>query len=411
MVRGGQRALVFLFCLVFGVAAGGPAGVQRACASTVFAGNIKLVEGVSKTEYVKVIRPGFTKILEGKPGDAVFEGDTIKTGAGMKAQIDLSDHTVITLAPNASLQISGYLADRATARRNSVFRALKGTIRFVVAKIFKSPGNDRQTWKHSSVTIETISAVAGVRGTDLFASVLDGEVEFAVLEGVVSVRGSQFDTTGEVFLGENQVSRTKAGGRPGPAELLSPDRRNVLKNETTLVKPISRASGDARTKNAKTRKYEKEDIERDLAAGTPLNTLMDKAVESGMTIEEFTAAAIDAGANPAAVVYIGIQEGYSPGAIVEAAIESGAPAQDVFSAALSSGADQQSVISGSQEAGLSAGDIAGALTNTTTTDLSATNVATPESITPTTIIPPVLMPISGGATGGGGTPSASPYIP
>src|SRR5574340_1255496 len=110
-------------------------------ANTVFAGNIKLAEGVTPAEYVKIVRPGFTQILAGKPGDALFEGDTVKTGEGVKTQLEPSDQTLITLAPNSILQIKGYMTEPMAARRNTVMKVPRGTVRFIVAKLFRSNDN------------------------------------------------------------------------------------------------------------------------------------------------------------------------------------------------------------------------------------------------------------------------------
>src|SRR5512143_53580 len=71
-------------------------------AQDLFAGNIKAVETPSAASVVKIIRTGFSGVLAGKPGDAVFAGDTLKTGPGVKAQIELSDATVIVLGPNSA---------------------------------------------------------------------------------------------------------------------------------------------------------------------------------------------------------------------------------------------------------------------------------------------------------------------
>lgn len=376
--------------------------------TTVFAGNIKLVQGVTESSYVKILRPGFTKILVGKPGEALFEGDTIKTDAGVKAQIELTDQTVISLAPGSNLKIAGYMAERTASRRNTVFKALQGTIRFVVSKIVRSNGDGGRKWKDSSVTVETLNAVAGVRGTDFFVTPGEQDVEFAVLEGVVGVRSVMAGGNGEILVGANQKSLTRMGGRAGRAEPLSPERREQLRRMTTLEKAMSQLNAALAKALAAKKKYDSGAIARDLAAGKPLSAVIDRAVEAGVPIEDIIAAAIDAGANRGLVVYTCIQEGQVASTVVEAAIETGVPLNVVFIAAVSAGADQQAVITGAEGAGISPEAIAGTLASTTIVAPDTIGSITPEMpTTPGAVMPPAVITIGGG----GGTPSASPYVP
>ncbi|MDH4161647.1 MAG: FecR family protein [Nitrospirota bacterium] len=377
-------------------------------ANTVFAGNIKLIEGVTESEYVKIIRPGFTKILAGKPGDAIFEGDTIKTDKGVKVQIELSDQTIISIAPNGNLQIAGYMAERPVARRNTVFKVMKGTMRFIISKLFKSDGSGERSWKDSAVTIETLNAVAGVRGTDFFTVIGEADVEFSVIDGVVGVRSARPGGNGEVLVGANQMSITKMGGKPGRPEALSAGRRELLLRMTTLDKAMSLMNDKLDKALTKKKKYDKNAIKRDLAAGKPLSTVIDNAVASGMPIGEVICATIDAGVNPGIVVYTCIQEGYSASKVVETAITCGVAPNVVFISAVSAGADQQAVITGAEGAGMPPATIAGTLTNATVMDLvTISTIVAAIPVTPSTVLPPVVVPIGGG----GGTPSASPYVP
>lgn len=384
------------------------AGGGEVLANTIFAGNVKLVEGVNESEYVKIMRPGLRGPRPAKPGDALFEGDTVKTGNGVKTLIELTDHTIITIAPNSSLQIAGYLLDRPASRRNTVMKVLKGTLRFVVAKAFKVNGSGLETaWKDSAVTIEAMNAVAGVRGTDLFMIQEGDATEVAVLEGVVAVHSGRPGGNGQVLLGANQLSRIPLGKKPGAAEALSPERRDTLMQSTVLQQAMSNLDEALGKKLSAKKKYDKDAIMRDLAAGKPLADVIDKAVEAGMPLDEVIAATMDAGANPAIIVYTCVQEGYTPSLVVEAAITCGVPVQTVFTAANSAGADQQSLIAGAQGAGIPPSDIAGALTDATVSPLQTLSTL-PSGGDTLSVLPPAPLPI--GASGGG-TPSASPYKP
>jgi hypothetical protein len=271
-----------------------------------YAGKLKSYQSEKPSDHVKALRLGYSGMLVVNPGDPLFIGDTIKTGAGVKAQIELSDKTLITLAPLSNLQIKGLLLDREQGKRNSVLRALKGTIRFVVAKLFRqTPGGTESAWKDSQVTIETLNAVAGVRGTDFFCITEADSSEFAVVDGVVNVRSSTLSQRGDVPLGANQSSLVRRGGNPSPPMALSADRLESLTKSTAIDNPMTVSNGG----NGATQKrpvYDEKDVARDLAAGLALADILDRAVEAGMIIEDAVKAALDAGAPPSGVVYTAI---------------------------------------------------------------------------------------------------------
>lgn len=381
---------------------------QHADAQDPFAGNIRSIESDDPAGHVRIIRLGFTGIVAGRPGVAVFNGDTLKTTEGMKAQIELSDATVITLAPNSSVQIKGHLIDKGQAKRNSVLRTLKGTVRFVVAKLFRSNGAGAEhAWKDSQVTIETQTVVAGVRGTDLVVKAEQAETEVAVLEGVVHVRSSVPSNRGDVVLGANQFSSTRKGGSPSPAAELSAERRNAYLTSTTLERP--RKEGDSTTAQKKQAKYTDKDIARDLAAGLPLGDVLDRAVESGMGIDDAVAGTLNAGASPSAVVYTAIVEGYPVHTVVQAAVENGAPLTLVVSAAIGAGGDRSLVITGATDAGVPPAAVANAVAAATGMPLNGGwgGTLTNGNGLPS-VIPTPSMPIGGG---GGATPSTQPSSP
>ena len=375
-----------------------------------YAGKLKSYETSVPEERVKVLRLGYSGLLKIEPGDAIFIGDTIKTAEGVKAQLELADGTVITLAPNANLQIKGFMLDKAQGKRNSVLRALKGTFRFMVAKLFRpTPASEQTSWKESQVTIETQNAVAGVRGTEVLQATDKEKTDTIVIEGALNLRSSTMSQRGSVMLGAGQYSSVLPGGNPSQPGPPPPGLQEAMESSTVIVNPIatSSANGGAAKKQPQ---YTDKDMERDLASGLPLSVVLDKAVEGGMTIQDAVAAALNAGANPASVVYTAITEGYPTNQVVESAIENGAPLSIVLSTALAAGGDKMLVITGAVDAGVPppavASTMAAVTTNGTTIDGT-----TPIVITPSTIIPTTLPGIGGG---GGATPStlpASPYKP
>lgn len=375
-----------------------------------FVGNVKLVESKDPAQHPRIVRTGYSALLTAKPGDAVFLGDTVKTGEDVKAQILLSDGSIVIVAPNSSVQMKGHLVDREQGSRNSVMKTLKGTVRFMITKLFKSHTSGSEIkWKDSNVTIETQNAIAGVRGTDVAVTSGENTTEIAVLEGAVSVKSSSASVNGSIMLGADQVTSVKKGKSPEPASALSSARREELIRLTTLTNPRSSANGGQGGAPKKIAKYTEKDISRDLAEGINLGAVMDRAVESGMPIEQAVKAMLDAGVNPAIVVYTAIAEGYSAKQVVTAAVEHGAPLSVVTAAALGAGADKKVVISGAMDAGAPPAAIATAVANGTTPGAPVYGGPLPLDSSP--YIPAPAPSISGG---GGGTPStlpASPYRP
>lgn len=377
-----------------------------------FVGNVKLVESKDPAQHPHIVRMGYSAILDIKPGDAVFLGDTVKTGEDIKAQIQLSDGSIVIVAPNSVIQMKGHLVDRERGTRNSVMQALKGTIRFMISKVFKPHATGPEmNWKESNVTIETHNAIAGVRGTDFVVTSGMDDSEIAVFDGAVSVKSSSSSVNGGIMLGADQFTTVKKGKSPEPASALSPARKESLIGLTTLVNPRSAENNAKDGASKKKAKYTDKDIARDLAAGLSLGAVMDKAVELGMPIEQVTTSMIDAGVHPSNVVYTAITEGYSAKQVCCAAIEHGAPLSVVAAAALGAGADRKTVIAGAREAGVPPAAIAAAIANVSSPGGPVYGSALSQGSTPVVAIP-APPPVIGG--GGGGTPStqpASPYRP
>jgi hypothetical protein len=257
------------------------------------------------------------------------------------------------------------------------------------------------------VTIETLNAVAGVRGTDLVVKAEQAVTEIAVLEGVVHVRSSVPSNRGDVVLGANQYSSVRKGGAPSPAADLTAEKKDAIIRATTLDRP--RKAGDAGVADAKKgKKYTEKDVTRDLAAGIALGEVIDRSVESGMEIDEAVAACLNAGVSPSGVVYTAITEGYPGHTVITAAVENGAPLSIVVAAAIGAGCDRSQVIAGATDAGVPPAAVANAVAAVSGSGGAGIGGAFPAGGGAPAIIPAPSFPIGGG---GGATPSASPYRP
>jgi hypothetical protein len=102
------------------------------------------------------------KVIDGKIGAKVLEGNTVTTGADSRAKIVMSDRNVLNVNPDTVLIIAKYENDAASGKKNVELNLLKGKVR----------NNVEQTYdgEKSRFLIKTPTAVAGVRGTQFLAS-------------------------------------------------------------------------------------------------------------------------------------------------------------------------------------------------------------------------------------------------
>ena len=376
-----------------------------------FVGNIRAIDSADPAAVAKIVRIGYAGIIPGKPGTAVYRGDTVKTGEGVRVQIELTDKSVITVAPNSAVQIKGYQVDTKQGKRTSAMWAPKGTVRFVIAKFFKPHAEGGEiAWKESNVIIESTNAVAAVGGTDFAVTSKRSQSEISVFEGAVSVRHASPAQKSEAMLGEGQFSTVTRNLPPSPPAALSPEQRDALEKATTLVNP--RTTAEAMKGPAPQKKQcDSQDVAKDLSAGVPLGDVIDKFVACGLPLADVIAAALDAGVNPSTLVYTAVTEGYSAKEVVTAAVEQGAPLNAVVAAAIGAGADKNMVISGALDAGVPPAVIATAVAAATSPSAPVYGATVPMDSSPASIIPEPPVSIGGG---GGGTPStqpASPYRP
>lgn len=107
-------------------------------------GNVKIQSAAQKTSDAKV-------------GSKVYEGDTIITGADSRAKVVMSDRNVINISPDTEIKIAQYKNDAATGKKNVELDLLKGKVRNNVEQKYDE--------KESKFQVKTLTAVAGVRGT------------------------------------------------------------------------------------------------------------------------------------------------------------------------------------------------------------------------------------------------------
>jgi len=108
---------------------------------------------------VDILKAGKLPAAPVKVSDQVHTGDLIRTKTQSKAQVQFIDDTLLDISPNSRVVIDQYIFDGAT-QRQATLRVLLGMVYTTVTKLFRKDRPD--------FTIETETAVIGVRGTKTF---------------------------------------------------------------------------------------------------------------------------------------------------------------------------------------------------------------------------------------------------
>jgi hypothetical protein len=116
------------------------------------AGLIKIASGSAF-----VVRAGAQ--LPAEAGQAIFEADTVKTGADGRLGITLKDDTRVSLGPSSEVRVNRFVFAPAEGNLGLVLGVVRGVMAYVSGRIAKLAPD--------SIRLETPAAVMGVRGTTL----------------------------------------------------------------------------------------------------------------------------------------------------------------------------------------------------------------------------------------------------
>ena len=116
------------------------------------AGRIKIASGAAF-----IVRAGAA--LPAQPGQVVFEGDTLRTGADGKLGLSLQDDTRLSLGPSSEIRLDRFAYAPAEGRLGFVLNVVRGVAAYVSGRIAKLAPD--------AVRLETPAAIVGVRGTTM----------------------------------------------------------------------------------------------------------------------------------------------------------------------------------------------------------------------------------------------------
>ena len=139
-----------------------------------------VVEGVQMPAWVE----RDAKRLPLAPAMELKGGDELRTGAGARIYVKLSEGSLVQLGENASLRLQDMASER-----DGLFKAtmnvLEGAFRFTTDLLKK--GNRREV----NITVRTVTA--GIRGTDLWGKSTEDRQIVCLIEGKIEV-GAQGET-------------------------------------------------------------------------------------------------------------------------------------------------------------------------------------------------------------------------
>jgi hypothetical protein len=159
----------------------------------------------------EVLRKGIAEKIT--RGTSFLKGDIIRTYENGKVEIILLDETVIKIGPNAELNLSDFLLDEAGSRRKGIVKLIRGSIMTFLRRVYKGIKGE--------FSVETPTAVVGVRGTKFIVSVYSpSQTEIIALEDSVNV-----DTPyGSIVLEEGYMTSVFEGEAPSPPQSFDPQR-------------------------------------------------------------------------------------------------------------------------------------------------------------------------------------------
>jgi len=143
-------------------------------------------------------------------GTAISLGDQVRTGNPGRLSIVFQDDSVLTVADDSQLVIDQQVFNPSGGVVRSLIGLLRGKLNAVVGEYYHEPG--------SAYEVKTVTAVAGVRGTEFSVSYnpITELTEVMAVSGVVQVH-SMLDPTGPgVLVRASEVTTAAPGQLPVP---------------------------------------------------------------------------------------------------------------------------------------------------------------------------------------------------
>ena len=109
------------------------------------------------TGHVVVLKEDTNQAYFAAPGDSIFKQDTVFTLKASRCRIKFTTEDIITMGDDTRISVDRIVDDHAGKKKKSIISMLRGRAMFYVVRLFR--------YKNVSTTINTPTAVLGVRGT------------------------------------------------------------------------------------------------------------------------------------------------------------------------------------------------------------------------------------------------------
>jgi hypothetical protein len=116
------------------------------------AGRIKVVSGEAF-----IVRG--SELIPAQAGQALFQADSLRTGANGRLGVSLKDDTRLSLGPSSEARLDRFQFAPAEGQIGLVLRVARGIVTYISGRIAKLAPD--------SIRLETPGAIVGVRGTTL----------------------------------------------------------------------------------------------------------------------------------------------------------------------------------------------------------------------------------------------------
>ena len=145
-------------------------------------------------------------------GATLSAGDTVRTGEGSRAAIQLSNGSQIKINANSRLEFRQIAPPVEDGFLFTTSQVLQNLLRILSGEVWVRSGGE-------PLEIETVYATATVRGTEFNLAVEPGDLaRLAVLTGLIEFRNSE----GSVLVAANEQATAKLGEAPRKTVLLNP---------------------------------------------------------------------------------------------------------------------------------------------------------------------------------------------
>ncbi len=121
-------------------------------------GSISMMSG-----HLVVLHKDTGEAFFAQKGDAIFEQDLFFTLQDSKCRLNFNNADIVSMAADTKISIDEMVDDRAQKEKKSLISMLRGKAMFYVVKLFK--------YRKTSATVNTPTAVCGVRGTKFIITI------------------------------------------------------------------------------------------------------------------------------------------------------------------------------------------------------------------------------------------------